>query len=231
MNILAIITARGGSKGLPKKNIKILGDKPLIAWSIESAKQVQSIDKVIVSSDNDEIINIAKQYGAIVPFKRPENLASDTATTNDVLIHALDYYKNQNQQFDYLVLLQPTSPFRKEGDIDKMIKLAITSNADMVVSVKETSSNPYYVLFEEDENGYLKKSKDSKFTRRQDCPTVYEYNGSVYVIKVDSLLKQNSLAFTKTVKFVMDNYHSVDIDNQFDFDFAEFMLERNTNKI
>jgi len=96
-----------------------------------------------------------------------------------------------------------------------------------VVSVKETSANPYYVLFEEDENGCLKKSKESNFTRRQDCPTVYEYNGSVYVIKVESLLKYNSLAFPQTTKYVMDNYHSVDIDNQFDFDFAEFLLTKN----
>jgi N-acylneuraminate cytidylyltransferase len=224
MKVLAIIPARGGSKGLPKKNIKILGNKPLIAWSINSAQKSQLINKVIVSTDSDEILNVAKEYGAEVPFKRPKELASDTATTLDVLKHAITFYKQQNQQFDYLVLLQPTSPFRKEGDIDKMIKLAITSDADMVVSVKETSANPYYVLFEEDENGYLQKSKDSEFTRRQDCPTVYEYNGSVYIIKIESLLKYNSLSFPKTIKYVMDDYHSVDIDTQFDFDFAEFLL-------
>jgi N-acylneuraminate cytidylyltransferase len=226
MKVLAIIPARGGSKGLPKKNIKVLGDKPLIGWSINSAKQSQLIDKVIVSSDSDEILKIAAKYGAETPFKRPKELSSDTASTLDVLTHAINYYKQQNQEFDYLVLLQPTSPFRKNGDIDKMIKLAQTSNADMVVSVKETSANPYYVLFEEDEQGYLQKSKAANFTRRQDCPTVYEYNGSVYVIKIESLLKQNSLAFKKTIKYQMDDYHSVDIDTQFDFDFAEFLLEK-----
>ena len=224
MKVLAIIPARGGSKGLPKKNIKELGNKPLIAWSIDAAKQSQLIDRVIVSTDSDEILKIATEYDAEAPFKRPKELASDTATTLDVLTHAINYYKQQNQEFDYLVLLQPTSPFRKEGDIDKMIKLAIESNADMVVSVKETSANPYYVLFEENENGFLKKSKEANFTRRQDCPTVYEYNGSIYVIKIDSLLKQNSLVFSKTIKYEMDEYHSVDIDNQFDFDFAEFLL-------
>lgn len=224
MKVLAIIPARGGSKGLPKKNIKILGNKPLIAWSIDSAKQSLLINKVIVSSDSDDIIRIAKEYGAEVPFKRPIELASDTATTLDVLKHAIDFYKQQNKQFDYLVLLQPTSPFRKNGEIDEMIKKSIASNADMVVSVKETSANPYYVLFEENDNGYLKKSKSANFTRRQDCPTVYEYNGSVYVVKIDSLLKQNSLAFNKTIKYVMDDIHSVDIDNQFDFDFAEFIM-------
>ena len=115
----------------------------------------------------------------------------------------------------------------EQSDIDEMIKLAQRSDADMVVSVKETSSNPYYVLFEEDSKGNLQKSKPANFTRRQDCPTVYEYNGSIYVIKVSSLLSENSLVFPKTIKYQMDDFHSVDIDNQFDFDFAEFLLNRN----
>ncbi len=226
MNVLAIIPARGGSKGLPKKNIKPLGDKPLIAWSIDAAKESKKITKTIVSSDSDEIIKIAKQFGAEIPFKRPDDLASDTASTKDVLIHALNFYKSKNIYFDYLVLLQPTSPFRDSKMIDEMIDEMIEKDVDMVVSVKETSANPYYVLFEENNKGFLTKSKNANFTRRQDCPTVYEYNGSVYVIKIESLLKYNSLSFPKTIKYVMDNYHSVDIDNQFDFDFAEFLLNR-----
>ena len=226
MNVLAIIPARGGSKGLPKKNIKPLGDKPLIAWSIDAAKASKKITKTIVSSDSDEIIKIAKQFGAEIPFKRPDDLASDTASTKDVLIHALNFYKSKNIYFDYLVLLQPTSPFRDSKMIDEMIDEMIEKDVDMVVSVKETSANPYYVLFEENNKGFLTKSKNANFTRRQDCPTVYEYNGSVYVIKIESLLKYNSLSFPKTIKYVMDNYHSVDIDNQFDFDFAEFLLNR-----
>jgi len=226
MTVLAIIPARGGSKGLPKKNIKPLGDKPLIAWSIDAAKESKKITKTIVSSDSDEIIKIAKQFGAEIPFKRPDDLASDTASTKDVLIHALNFYKSKNIYFDYLVLLQPTSPFRDSKMIDEMIDEMIEKDVDMVVSVKETSANPYYVLFEENNKGFLTKSKNANFTRRQDCPTVYEYNGSVYVIKIESLLKYNSLSFPKTIKYVMDNYHSVDIDNQFDFDFAEFLLNR-----
>lgn len=226
MNILAIIPARGGSKGLPKKNIKILGDKPLIAWSIETGLESEKINKVIVSSDNEEIINIAKQYGAEVPFVRPANLSTDSATTNDVLLHALDFYKAKDITYDYIVILQPTSPFRKKGDIDLAIAKAIETKADMVVSVKETSSNPYYVLFEENEQGFLDKSKEGTFTRRQDCPIVYEYNGSIYVINVNSLLQKSFLNFNKKVKFVMDEFHSVDIDNQFDFDFTEFLLSK-----
>ena len=226
MNILAIIPARGGSKGLRKKNIKTLGNKPLIAWSIESALNSKFISKTIVSSDNDEIITVSKQYGAEIPFKRPTNLATDTATTRDVLIHAIEYYKLKNITFDYIVLLQPTSPFRKKDDIDNAIKIAVENNIDMVVSVKETSSNPYYVLFEENDEGFLEKSKNSNFTRRQDCPIVYEYNGSIYVIKVKSLLNNDSMNFDKTIKFEMSKIHSVDIDNQFDFDFAEFLIKR-----
>ena len=170
MNILAIIPARGGSKGLPKKNIKILNGKPLIAWSIESALESRYINKVIVSSDNEEIIKVSKKNGAEIPFIRPAILATDTSSTFDVLLHAINFHKTKSILFDYIVILQPTSPFRKKGDIDLAIKKAIETNADMIVSVKETSSNPYYVLFEENENGFLRKSKEGSFTRRQDCP-------------------------------------------------------------
>lgn len=227
MKVLAVIPARGGSKGLPGKNIKPLNDKPLIAWSIESANASKLINKTIVSTDDSKIIDVAKKFGANIPFVRPEELSSDTATTKDVLIHALNELNNLDETYDYLVLLQPTTPFRKAGDIDKMIQIAQQSNSDMVVSVKETSSNPYYVLFEEDENGFLQKSKPSSFTRRQDCPTVYEYNGSIYVIKVSALMAKDSLSFDKTIKYLMDEFHSVDIDSQFDLDFAEFLLSKN----
>jgi len=226
MKILAIIPARGGSKGLPKKNIKILGDKPLIAWSIESAKRSKQITYTIVSTDSPEIKEVAMSYGANAPFLRPENLSSDFAESKDVLIHAIDFYIKQKTFFDFIVLLQPTSPFRKDNDIDKAIDKAIDTNADMVVSVKETSSNPYYVLFEEGKNGYLEKSKTSNYTRRQDCPPVFEYNGSIYVIKTSSLLKKDSLVFNKTVKYIMDDLHSVDIDNEIDFAFAELLIEK-----
>lgn len=224
--ILAIIPARGGSKGIPKKNIKILGDKPLIGWSIDAAKKSNLIDKIIVSSDHLEIIEESKKQGAETPFIRPKELASDTASTKDVLLHAINFYKKQKTDFDYIVLLQPTSPFRKDGDIDNMIVEAINNEStDMVVSVKETSSNPYYVIFEEDKEGYLKKSKDGNYSRRQDCPIVYEYNGSVYVIKISSLLKQNTMNFNKITKYTMSEQYSVDIDTPFDWKLAEFLLK------
>jgi N-acylneuraminate cytidylyltransferase len=223
-SILTIIPARGGSKGIPKKNIKLLGEKPLIGWSIDAAKKSSLIDKIIVSSDSEEIISTSKKHEAEVPFVRPSELANDTATTKDVLIHTIKHFKEQNKHFDYIVLLQPTSPFRKDDDIDKMIVKAIESDSDMIVSVKETSSNPYYVLFEENKDGFLKKSKEGSFTRRQDCPTVYEYNGSIYVIKVSSLLEQNTMAFNKTIKYIMEDQYSIDLDTPFDWKQAEFFL-------
>lgn len=227
MKVLAIIPARGGSKGLPKKNIKPLNGKPLINYSIESALKSTEIQSVMVSTDSVEIIDIAQKAGAIVPFIRPESLSSDTATSKDVLIHAIDFLQKKGQEFDYVVLLQPTSPFRRKGDIDNAIKLAVKKDADMVVSVKETESNPYYVLFEENENGLLINSKKGNFTRRQDCPKVYELNGSIYVIKVAALLTCNALKFEKTIKYEMPKHYSVDIDTQEDFDYASFILSKN----
>jgi len=225
MRVLGIIPARGGSKGLPKKNIKILGEKPLIAWSIEAGLKSKLINKVIVTSDNNEIIDISRKYGAEIPFIRPSDLASDTATTRDVLVHAINDFSFKGENYDYIVLLQPTSPFRKVSDIDAAILKAIENPVDMVVAVKETNSNPYYVLFEDDENGYLRKSKDGDFSRRQDCPKVYEYTGSIYVIKVSSLLENESLAFNRVEKYLTEDIHSIDIDNLLDFQYAEFLLE------
>jgi N-acylneuraminate cytidylyltransferase len=185
------------------------------------------INTTIVSSDSEAILEVAQQYGADVPFIRPAELATDLTPSTDVIVHAINWYLDEGVKYDYIVLLQPTSPFRKNGDIDKMITQAISSKADLVVSVKKSESNPYYVLFEEDKNGYLKPSKEGDFTRRQDCPDVFEYNGAIYVIKTESLLLSNSLKFEKIVKFEMDNYHSIDIDTQFDFDFAKFLLQKN----
>ncbi|MFK8046290.1 MAG: acylneuraminate cytidylyltransferase family protein [Crocinitomicaceae bacterium] len=227
MTVLGLIPARGGSKGLPGKNIRLLNGKPLIAYSIDSALTSQKVSHVVVSTDDKKIADISKKQGAKVPFLRPVNIASDTASSRDVIIHALKHYKQTGIEFDYIVLLQPTSPFRKEGDIDKAIDLAIETSADLVVSAFETDSNPYYVLFEEDENGHLKNSKTGNFTRRQDCPKVYELNGSIYVFKTKALLQSEGLKFEKTLKFLMDRNYSVDIDSIEDFEYAEYLLHKN----
>lgn len=224
MNILVIIPVRGGSKGIPGKNIKILGGKPLIGYTIDAARAVADNDHICVSTDDDRIIQAVEQYGLKVPFKRPEKLATDTAGTYEVLLHALNYYESKGETFDAVVLLQATSPFRTGNHIKEALKL-YSKEIDMVVSVKETDSNPYYICFEDDANGMLHISKgDGHYTRRQDCPPVYEYNGAIYIINPDSLKRTPLNKFTKRVKYVMDRGHSIDLDTMMDWQIAEYMI-------
>lgn len=189
MNFLFLIPARGGSKGIPRKNIKLLNNRPLILYSIDIARFFADDKNICVSTDDDEIINIVKAYGLSVPFLRPAELATDYASGNDVIMHALNYYENNGLFFDAIVELQPTSPLRQVSDVKNAIDL-FDKSLDMVVSVKETASNPYYVLFEENNEGYLEQSKKGDFVRRQDCPKVYELNGAVYVINTESIKKR-----------------------------------------
>lgn len=187
MNSLVIIPARGGSKGIPHKNIKPLDGKPLIYYTIDVARAIVSDDNICVSTDDDEIIKCVEKYNLKVPFVRPAELATDTAGTYEVLLHALDFYEKQGKQFDNIILLQNTSPFRTAKNVKEALCL-YSDQIDMVVSVKETASNPYYNCFEEDDNGFLKISKgNGLFTRRQDVPKAYEYNGAIYVINPKSL--------------------------------------------
>ena len=226
MSSLFLITARGGSKGLPRKNIKILGNRPLIQYSIEFARMFCHDKDICLSSDDQEIIDVARANGLEVPFTRPNSLATDTANSRDVILHALEFYQEKGVYYDNVVLLQPTSPFRNYQQGKQMIDL-FKPELDMIVSVKESHYNPYFSLFEEDEEGFLTLSKKTgNFTRRQGCPTVYAYNGSVYVINTDSLKKNNINQFKKVKKFAMDEVHSSDIDNQFDWWIAEMILEK-----
>ncbi len=222
---LFVIPARGGSKGIPKKNIKLLGGNPLIQYALETARNFTSDENICVTTDNDEIIEVLKLFNYSVPFKRTEILASDTAGTYEVLLHALDFYKQMGRNYSKLILLQPTSPFRKPIHVEEANQL-FSIELDMVVSVKESHANPYFSLVEEDENGYIQKSKPSTFSRRQDAPNVYEYNGAVYIINVTSLRKSPLSAFTKVKKYVMDDIHSLDLDNPLDWEFCEFLLEK-----
>jgi len=225
MKVLVIIPARGGSKGIPRKNIKPLGGKPLICHTIDCARQVVADDDICVSTDDAEIIRCVEDYGLKVPFVRPAELATDTSGTYEVLLHALEYYEHQGMRYDAIVLLQNTSPFRYGEHVKEALKL-YRSDIDMVVSVKETASNPYYNCFEEDEHGFLHISKgDGLFTRRQDVPKAYEYNGAIYVINPDSLKKMPLGKFPKRVKYVMDDLHSLDLDTMIDWKFAEFLID------
>ncbi len=225
MNILYIIPARGGSKGIPNKNIKLLAGKPLIQYTIDAARQVASDENICVSTDSSKIKNVCEEVGLNVPFLRPSELATDKAPTEQLLKHAITFYENQGIQYDYVVLLQPTSPFRSGVHIEEAIR-EISSEIDMVVSVKATSSNPYYVLYEEEENGLLKKSKEGGFTRRQDCPIVYELNGAIYVINVSSLMKGSIIDFKKIIKYEMKHIESLDIDEPLDWYTAEMYLNK-----
>lgn len=225
MRTLVVIPARSGSKGLPDKNIKVLNGKPLIHYSIEVAQQIFNNEDICVSTDSDKYIKIAEKTGLRIPFVRPENLSTDNATTQDVLLHCLDFYEQKGVFYDYILLLQPTSPFREKKHLEDIL-MENNEDCDMIVSVKETDSNPYYVLLEENEEGYLKKLMKGEFTRRQDCPKVYEYNGSMYLIRVSSMKEKLISSFTKIKKYEMHSKYSLDIDNQLDFDFAEFIMNK-----
>lgn len=224
---LFIIPARGGSKGIPGKNIKPLGGSPLIYRSIDLARQFVSDEHICLTTDSQEIIDCAQRHGLNVPFVRPDSLATDTCGSREVMLHALDFYAAQGRDYSNIVLLQPTSPFRRAEDVKGAIDL-YTPDLDMVVSVKDASSNPYYNNFEESADGFLHISKgDGLYVRRQDCPKTYEYNGAVYVINAQSLREGPMGKFKKIVKYEMDAMHSVDLDTPLDWQLAELLIANN----
>ncbi|MES2559957.1 MAG: acylneuraminate cytidylyltransferase family protein [Bacteroidota bacterium] len=228
MNILAIIPARGGSKGIPGKNSKLLGTKPLIAYTIEAAQACKLIQTTIVSTDDVVLAAIAKQYGAEVPFLRPASLATDNARSIDVVLHALEVLSSQGRSFDAVCLLQPTTPFRAEGFIDQCITAFISHQSDSLVSVQPVPHeyNPHWT-FEPDASGHLHiaTGEESIISRRQDLPKAYIRDGSVYLTKV-SVLKSHSL-FGKTVAYVeSDSSDYVNIDTPEDWTLAETLLSR-----
>jgi N-acylneuraminate cytidylyltransferase len=223
MKDLVLIPARGGSRGIPGKNIKTLNGRPLIYYTLDAACAVASPENICVSTDSDEIIGIVREYGLGVPFKRPDNLATDTASSEDVILHAIDFYEQRGKQYDHVVLLQPTSPFRTGTHVREALSLYRTG-LDMVVSVKIAHANPYFNLFEENTEGYLIRSKSGIFTRRQDCPVVYEFNGAIYIMNVQSLKNRPQGNFSKIRKYVMTEEDSLDIDRNYDWIVAEAIL-------
>lgn len=221
MKILYIIPARGGSKGIPHKNIKLLAGRPLIYYSIDVARGMTTDENICVSTDSNEIIKVVEEYGLKVPFKRPDYLATDTATSNDVLLHAIEYYEAHGKQYDVIVLLQPTSPLRKIQQLREALKL-YKDDLDMVVSVKESYAPA--VVCNENEDGFLELSFNKSGARRQDISSFYEYNGAIYIISIE-MLKKNSLSgFTHIKKYVMDELTSVDIDTLLDWLVVESIL-------
>lgn len=225
MEQLVIIPARGNSKGLPGKNIKLLAGKPLILYTLDAAREVFPTERICVSTDSAEIADVVASVGYNVPFMRPAHLATDTAGTRDVIIHAINYYREQGTAVSDIVLLQPTSPLRRAEHVKAALKLYESQNCDMVVSVKEASANPYFTLFEEDDLGWLRKSKFSSASRRQDAPSVWEYNGAIYIFPADLILEREMAQFGRIMKFVMDEYSSVDIDSDLDWVVAEYIVK------
>ena len=225
MKILVIIPARGGSKGIPRKNIKLFNGKPLIYYTIDCARAICPNEDICVSTDDNEIISVVEQYGLNVPFVRPAELATDTAGTYEVLLHALDFYEKQGKHYDVVMLLQNTSPFRTAEQVKEALKL-FNPDLDMVVSVKESSANPYCNLFEEDSNGHLHISKgDGNIYRRQDAPKVYAYNGAIYIMNAETLKTTHMHKMKKRVKYVMDDRSSFDLDTMWDWQMAEIMVK------
>lgn len=227
-DILAIIPARKGSKGIPNKNHKRLNKKPLINYTIKEALKCFKPKNICLTTNDETVINIAESQGLKVPFIRPENISEDTTAMVDVLFHALDFYFNQGIEYKTLVLLQPTSPFRTATHILEALELYQKENVDMVVSVKEAKSNPYYNLFEEDNNEFLQKSKEGNFTRRQDIPNVYELNGAIYIIDIKALREIKDISLLKKKrKYVMDEISSFDLDSILDWKIAEHLIKKN----
>lgn len=231
MNILYLITARGGSKGLPGKNILPLQGKPLIAWSVEAALATKYKGKVVVSTDSEEIAAIAKQYGAEVPFMRPAALAGDSASSMDVVLHAIDFFSSHQEHFDYIVLLQPTSPLRRASDIDAAIELLIAKKAEAVVSVCRAEHHPLWsntLPPDGNMNDFIRPEIKGK--NRQQLPAAYRINGAIYIAAPAYLKKHGSFMGDRTFAFEMPAESSVDIDSEIDFALAEILLQRRETK-
>lgn len=223
--ILVLIPARGGSKRLPGKNIKQLNGKPLIAYTIEAALRSKFIDKIVLSTDSEKIRSIALKMGIEVPFLRPRRLSSDSATSYSALMHAINFYKKiYNQSYDIIVMLQPTSPLRSSMDIDQAVELLFTKSAKAVVSVCE-SNYPACWLNTLPKNGSMKSFLKPKFNKpRQKLPQYFRLNGAIYIAYSDYLINQKGFFGPETFAYVMPQERSVDIDTEFDFKIAEFIL-------
>lgn len=222
--ILALIPARGGSKGIKNKNIVDLCGKPLIAYTIEAAQKSTYIDKIIVSTDSEDIKKVSQEYGATVPFIRPCELSTDTATTLDVVLHTIDFIKQGPDDFNTLILLQPTSPLRTYIDIDLAIKKHFLHNESGLVSVSEVNDSPILIRTVTDDE-YLVSLLDRNSTcRRQNMPRYYRVNGCIYINKIEEINGKTSFNDNK-LAYIMQKNHAVDIDEMVDLSVAEYYLK------
>ena len=228
-SFLAIIPARSGSKRLPDKNILDLLGKPLIGWTIEAATNSKYVDHVVVSTDSQKILNISEKFGVKVPFKRPAELAYDNSSSMDVVIHAITELKNIGKKYDYIILLQPTSPLRTCDDIDKSIEQIIERSDEAVISVTKSKHSPLWSnILPKNKSMSDFINKDIVDMRSQDLPEYYQLNGAIYLIKTKKIFDQKNPSFflrEKISAYIMDEKHSVDIDTKIDFDLAQIILK------
>jgi CMP-N,N'-diacetyllegionaminic acid synthase len=222
--VLALIPARGGSKGLPRKNVLPLGGQPLIAWSVAAARGSRYVDRTVVSSDDAEIIAAARAAGAEIPFVRPAALAADDTPTLEVALHALDALEAVGPAVDYLALLQPTSPLRSAGDIDACLEACLREGAPSCVSVTRPDKSPYW-MYTRDGRGRLRPLLPGPdISQRQHLPIVYALNGAVYVTRTDALRSRRAFVTEETLAWEMPPARSVDIDTDLDLKVAAALL-------
>lgn len=228
-DILCTICARGGSKGVPDKNIREVGNKPLIGHAVTDAREWERDADIVVSTDSDAIASVAEEYGALVPFERPAELATDEAAKLPAIKHAVRWMESSKEtQYDYVVDIDATTPMRLPGDIQDCFEPVVEDNrATNAYTVCEAEKNPYFNMVELDNEGYasLSKELDDDVVRRQDAPTVYEMNAAVYVFERDFLMDTNSIHGKYTRVSVMPRKRSIDIDTELDLRFVEFLYE------
>lgn len=231
MKPICFIPARGGSKGIPRKNVKILGDKPLIAHTIESALNSNLFQYVFVSTEDHKVAKIAKKFGAEIPFIRPKKLATNNATFDAVLIHAIKKLLSLGHKFDIVVSRDCTVPFIDKKDMKGALNLLKKSNCDSVFSVCVSHPNPYFGMFEVNSKGFIEPSKIYKkpIKRRQDAPVVYETNG-LMIHYVKNLLKSGKMFTSKMLPYVISLDHGLMIDFEIQFQFAEFLYNKRLRK-
>ena len=230
MKILAIIPARGGSKRLPNKNILDLNGKPLIKWTIEAALECNEIDTVMVSTDSSNIADIAIQAGAEVPYLRSAELSSDTASSSDVVLDVINYYESIGNEFDVVILLQPTSPLRTTNDIKNAIKLFEEKKANSVVSVTECEHSPLWCNTLQPNlkmDNFI--SDKLKNIRSQDLPKYFRLNGAIYLVNIKQFIEAKTFILNNTYSLIMPQINSVDIDSLLDFKYAEIIIKYNSS--
>lgn len=233
MNVIGFVFARGGSRGIPRKNLRCLGGKPLIGYSIETAFRSRHIRRVVVSTEDEEIAEVARRFGAETPFMRPPELATDSAPEWLAWQHAVRMMNQEShaEKMDVFVSLPTTAPSRSPRDVDACIDLLASSGADAVITVSEARRNPYFNMVELDENqnARIVMSGRTKITRRQDAPRVYDMTTVAYAARPEYILSADNILQGNLRAVVVPPERAVDIDTELDFQFAEFLLQRQTN--